>query len=573
MRGPLENLLTNVASRQGHGLVLHGEVHLSEVRARPDYAVRVGGAVVGHLEVKAPGKGADPRRYSDRHDRRQWERLQALPNIVYTDGNQWALFRSGEIIGDVVVLGGDVRLGPAGMRDPGSLWRLLSNFFAWEPPAPRSAHELAWSVAGLCRLLRDEVSANLETSETLRSLAQDWRALLFPDADDDYFADQFAQTVTFGLLLARSELIEVRGRLLSEIANDLGREHSLIGKALTVLTESLPSEVRYSLEALVRVVGAVEWSAIADPDGSLVINLYEVFLSVYDPVLRARTGSYYTPRPVVSAVTHLVDEVVRLDLGHSEGLAAPEVVIVDPAMGTGTFLLSIIELLVDRVRRAQGEGMVPGSLNAAIERLIGFEIQTGPFAVAEMRLFEELRRQGASIPDGGTRLYVADTLDDPHTNMAWLPTVYAPIAHSRLAANQVKLNERVMVVLGNPPFRNQARGDGGWVEQGHPGEPALFDDFLPEAADDVAPMYGISTTCTSTSGGGLATRCLNKCRRELAWSRSSRLLDGSVVTGSSACDGISSSRHSIYGSSTLRATPETEGRPRTSLIFKPPSAS
>lgn len=488
VRGPLENLLTSICGDLGVSLVLHGEVHLAEVRAKPDYAARVDGAVVGHIEVKAPGKGADPRTFSDRHDREQWEKLQALPNLLYTDGNQWALCRAGQVIGDVVILPGDVRQGPAGLADNnGHLRRLLADFFGWEPLPPRSAQALAWSVAGLCRLLREDVRDRLDESEALQALADDWRQLLFPEADDDYFADQYAQTVTFGLLLARSENIDVRGETLQSVATALGNSHSLIGKALAVLTDDLPPDIALSVEALVRVIGAVDWAAVDDADGNLVINLYEVFLSVYDPQIRARTGSYYTPAPVVTAMVNLTDEILSAELGYSKGLASEDVKIVDPALGTGTFLLAIIDRIAARVTSDEGEGMVASALAAAAERLIGFEKQTGPYAVADMRVSEALRRRQVHIPQSGLRVYVADTLDDPNNNASWLPHVYAPIAKSRRDANHVKLTERVVVVIGNPPYRNQARHDGGWVENGHPGEPALLRDFIPVPTDNAAP--------------------------------------------------------------------------------------
>jgi hypothetical protein len=42
-----------------------GEASLADLKTRPDYAVTVHGALAGFIEVKAPGKGADPRRFKD----------------------------------------------------------------------------------------------------------------------------------------------------------------------------------------------------------------------------------------------------------------------------------------------------------------------------------------------------------------------------------------------------------------------------------------------------------------------------------------------------------------------------
>ena len=79
---------------------LVGETTLSHLQTRPDYAVSVNNALVGFIEVKAPGKGCDPRKFSDPHDKAQWGKLKSLPNLVYTDGNGFSLWRDGELAGE-----------------------------------------------------------------------------------------------------------------------------------------------------------------------------------------------------------------------------------------------------------------------------------------------------------------------------------------------------------------------------------------------------------------------------------------------------------------------------------------
>ena len=66
------------------------------------------GPLVGFVELKAPGKGADPRRMKGAHDKAQWARLQSLPNLLYTDGNEFSLWRDGTLASHVVRLGGDI---------------------------------------------------------------------------------------------------------------------------------------------------------------------------------------------------------------------------------------------------------------------------------------------------------------------------------------------------------------------------------------------------------------------------------------------------------------------------------
>jgi hypothetical protein len=90
LRAPLETLVLRLAELAGHhqnAVKLVGEMTLAHLSSRPDYAVTVQNALAGFIEVKAPGKGFDPRRFTDEHDKKQWQKLKTLPNIIYTDGN------------------------------------------------------------------------------------------------------------------------------------------------------------------------------------------------------------------------------------------------------------------------------------------------------------------------------------------------------------------------------------------------------------------------------------------------------------------------------------------------------
>ena len=128
-----------------------GESTLSALKTRPDYAVKVRNGLVGFIEVKAPGKGADPRKFKDDHDRAQWDKLKSLPNLIYTDGNGFSLWRDGKLHGEIVKLDGDVESAGAKLAAPPALERLFSDFLRWEPIAPTSARALAEISAGLSR--------------------------------------------------------------------------------------------------------------------------------------------------------------------------------------------------------------------------------------------------------------------------------------------------------------------------------------------------------------------------------------------------------------------------------------
>jgi len=106
-----------------------------------------------------------------------------------------------------------------------------------------------------------------------------------------------------------------------------------------------------------------------------------------------------------------------------------------------------------------------------------FERQIAPFAVAELRLHQELAAHGLEVDDKKVRFYVTDTLDDPNVEMLSSPFVYKPIADSGIQARRVKTDERVMVVMGNPPYLERAIKQAGLILSAHKGRSSLLDSF------------------------------------------------------------------------------------------------
>ena len=179
-------------------------------------------------------------------DREQWQRFQALPNLIYTDGSEWSLYRNGKLVGARVRVADDVsEEGASGLAVAAlpKLVALLRDFLMHEPVTPNTARGLAEFLAPLARLLRNEVSDALDREgSAVRKIADEWRGVLFADADAAQFADAYAQTVTYALLLAR---LEGAQNLRQAFAVDALREsqHDLLATALDLL-ENRPARRR-----------------------------------------------------------------------------------------------------------------------------------------------------------------------------------------------------------------------------------------------------------------------------------------------------------------------------------------
>jgi hypothetical protein len=506
LRGPFENFKTAVAEAMGWDIVCTGETPLPDRRGRPDYAVHLRNLLVGYVEIKAPGTGAIASRFRGRN-REQFKRFSAIPNLLYTDGNEWALYRSGKLVGRVVRLSGDISTDgkkAATSRDAAALEPLLRDFFLWEPIIPRDRRGkidlkgFADLLAPLCRMLRDDViDALRDPSSPLVQLAGNWRQLLFPDAPDEQFADAYAQTVTFALLLGRGEGAEPL--TLDNAVAALSAQHNLLSRALQVLTDSeVRAEMPASLGLLLRVIAVVPPAALSGPQYPW-LYFYEDFLAAYDPKLRKNAGAYYTPVEVVRCQVRLIDNLLVHRLGKPLGFADPGVITLDPAAGTGTYLLGVIEHALGRVEAEQGPGAVTGQAAALAANLYGFELMVGPYAVTELRVSRALSDRGARLPEDGTHIYLTDTLESPHAQppQAVMGFAQKAFAEQHKRAARVKAEVPVIVCLGNPPYdrHEAATGDnksrtGGWVRWGdtETGADAIFRDFLDPA---IAAGHGV----------------------------------------------------------------------------------
>ncbi|MGK5741540.1 type ISP restriction/modification enzyme [Micromonospora sp. URMC 103] len=480
--GPVATFIENVGTAAGLNVTAHNEVTELDGTVRPDFGVRVNGLLTGYIELKAPGTSLDPSSYgSTTHNYRQWQRLKELPNLLHTNGIEWRLWRYGELVDQPVHLHAkDLSKPGRRLTAPPRFELLVNSFLQWQPAPIMSVARLVTILAPLARMLREEVQLALKAErratkagapleeQPFLGIARDWRAMLFPNATDAEFADGYAQTVTFALLLAVSDGIDVAKQSLYDVSQRLEARHSLMARALNLLTEHVRNSPTWlGVEMITRVLAAVDWPRVAAGGSDVYLHLYEHFLSEYDPVKRKKSGSYYTPVEIVDAMVGLSDQALRKHLGQPQGLRSANVAIVDPAMGTGTYPLSVLRHVATEASAQYGPGAAPEAVANAVERLYGMELQSGAFSVAELRVTSAISDSGAEFPAKGLNLYVADTLEDPASaSSAQLSYTLQLVAKQRQLANKMKRERNIHVCIGNPPYKDHAGGMGGWIESG-----------------------------------------------------------------------------------------------------------
>jgi hypothetical protein len=473
---------------------------------RPDLAVAVDGLLVGYIELKAPGHGTTDRDFHGGErgrNLRQLSKFRKLPNLIYTDANDWTFYqkesteeknsrkRSFDLrLGDLTVTGA-AEITDA---DAAHLLEMFREFLKWQPIVPTNPKALAQQLAPLTRILRDDVEAAVIDPDrpALTNIYEDWKRTLFPDASAAEFADSYAQTFTYGLLLAKlsgATTLDTR-----EAAEAIMKHSSLLARTLQILTqEGTKEELGVGVELLERTIDAVDPGAIRGRGDDPGLYFYEDFLAVYDPKLRNERGVYYTPAQVVKAQVTLVDELLKTKLGRPDGVADRDVTVLDPAAGTGTYLLQTLQHGVEHIAAKRGPGAAGDVATQMAKNLYGFELLVGPYAVAHLRMTQAIHQSGGREPGDGTHIYLTDTLECPN-EVTKLPHSYfeAPLAEEHRRAREVKANTRILVCIGNPPYEREEgdpnatiedRDTGSWIRGRDSEHIAPLETFLQPARD------------------------------------------------------------------------------------------
>ena len=484
LKSPMKVLLESIGTMLGHTVIVTTESPQpggdgETSGGRVDAAVQVGkttgtALLTGHVELKAPNKPGDPRKLTAKHDVDQWAKFQRLPNLIYTNGREWTLQRTGTEISRFTLSGDPVHAGEGAVNteDAESFRAFIETFFLWEPIPPKTSKQLAELLAPLCRLLRAEVLESLASdSSALTRLAREVRKYLFGNASNETVADAFAQTYTYSLLIARMEGADPL--TVSEAERVLNDGHGLLSEVLGLLdSPDAHIEVQTSADTILRVLRAVQPHTVVTKHGDNPwLYFYEEFLSAYDPALRKQVGAYYTPAEVVRAQVAMVQELLVSRFGKPKAFADPDVVTLDPAVGTGTYPLHILQTVAEAVP-AQALGSTPAVLRQAAANLFGFEYLIGPYSVAHLRLSRFLADHGVeTTAQDPLQILLADTLASHEQDADLeLPEVYGfeEIREEQEAARALKANQRVVVCIGNPPYlRGTKLGPdgalGGWV--------------------------------------------------------------------------------------------------------------
>ena len=367
----------------------------------------------------------------------------------------------------------------------------------------QNSKEMAERLGQLALVVRTrlrEVLAIESDEGPIHKLMSVFKENLISDLDTDSFSDMYAQTIAYGLLSARivnpkantadaaHTQIPITNPFLRELMDsflNLGGRRQINGVGLDFdelgVNEVVDLLDNTNMEAVLRDFG--DRNQKEDP----VMHFFESFLQKYDSKIRKDRGVFYTPQPVVSFIVRSVDEQLRTEFGLEDGLAdtttwgelaertadleipagtSPDqafVQILDPATGTGTFPVEVIDLIYKTVTakwQSQGnrEAKIKELWNEYVPkhllpRLHGYELMMAPYAIAHMKIGLKLYETGYRFESNErARVYLTNALDNPKDFSGTFAFAIPALANEARTVNQIKRNTCFTVIIGNPPY-------------------------------------------------------------------------------------------------------------------------
>ncbi len=461
----------------------------------PDFAFYKGtnsNLVLGYVETKDLNVDLDHVEKTE-----QLKRYLGYANLILTNYIEFRFFRNGNKYQTITIARTQNSvIAPIEENYP-LLERELKAFLEGKPETITNAQRLAEIMGGKAARVRDNVIAYLKKDDDknheLLRIFKIMQELLIKDLTVDKFADMYAQTLVYGLFIARyydetpenftrgeaRDLIPASNPFLQHFFDHIAG--ATFDRRLTYIVDELCDT--FSVSAVAEIV-TQHYNLLGEAvDKDPVIHFYEDFLKEYYPQLRKNMGAYYTPVPVVQFIIHAVDDILKSEFDLPQGLADTtkieqkimlqgtkakqtlhKVQILDPAVGTATFLNEAVKFIYKNFKNQEGlwESYVEKEL---LPRLHGFELMMAPYTIAHLKLAMTFRETGINHFDRRLGVYLTNSLEEGVKVGEDLFSfgLAEEISKEAKAASVIKHETPIMVVIGNPPYSGESFNKGAFA--------------------------------------------------------------------------------------------------------------
>lgn len=448
--------------------------------------------VLGYVETKDLHIDLDQVEKSE-----QLKRYLGYANLILTNYLEFRFYRNGIKYQSIIIGKPNHSVIAPLPENYNTLERELKAFLEGQPETIRNAKRLAEIMGGKAARIRDNVISYLksdhERNQELRRIYKVMQELLVHDLTEEKFADMYAQTLVYGLFIARyydetpesftrqeaRDLVPASNPFLQHFFDHI--TGSNFDRRLAYIVDELCNV--FSVSA-VREIVTQHYDLFGEAvDKDPVIHFYEDFLKEYDPQLRKSMGAYYTPVPVVQFIIRSVDDILKSEFGLQEGIADTskveqsfyqqgvqtkrvihKVQLLDPAVGTATFLNETVKYLNSKFKGQEGiwESYVEKEL---LPRLHGFELMMAPYTIAHLKLAMTFKETGINHFGKRLGIYLTNTLEEGVSVKQDLFNIglAGAISEEAKTASVIKHETPIMVILGNPPYSGESFNKGAYA--------------------------------------------------------------------------------------------------------------
>lgn len=481
-RGALEILLNDIKNNLNFKKVniKHEPNNDKEGRGAPDFLVTIDSLVLGYIENKRVNANLDEIIKSEQIKKY----LLLSGNIIITDYLRFVLIDENlNIIDEVRICElseiknyKKIKLDDAGRK----LLDIFKIFFSREPKPINTALEFADALAMRTRILRDDLY-ELKNNNHIERLYNIFKTTIYSQIDFADFCDNFAQTLTYSLFLARlntNEKIDLYNvtkfipksfpliRAMSKFLQDL--EELNINDLKTIkwlLNEIINITNHINIVSIVEELNKYDNTAVQkDP----YMHFYETFLYKYNPELRELRGVYYTPQSVVNFIIDSIDIVLKEYFNKDKGLGDAlekdtNIRLLDFAAGTGTFLL-------DSFRKALSyyqKNSVKYNPKELINKFYGFEFMIAPYTIAHLKISQTLKEEFNYNLEDDERLniFLTNTLENIHLDEGKEKNNIFEELNEEMNLAQKTKEKDILVITGNPPYSGASANKGIFEEE------------------------------------------------------------------------------------------------------------
>lgn len=457
----------------------------------PDYIIQKKNIPIGYIEAKDIDKSLDTIDKTEQLDRYK----ASLDNLILTNYLEFWFYKNGEHVDTIKVA--ELSNGKIKTYDKEyqRLINAIRNFCDYQGQTIKSPKQLANLMAQKAVMIRDVIinALELDSESSLVSQRNAFKQILLHDLTNHTFADMYAQTIAYGLFVARLNDTTLEDFSRQEARELISKNNPFLRQLFDYISgANLDDSLVWIVDDLVEIFRAVDLNKLLRNYGKTTqmsdpfLHFYETFLESYDKVNKEKRGVYYTPQPVVRFIVSAVDKILKNEFKLSHGLADDSTIrhtrtlyyeskkvrgkvvdmpvtteediykvqILDPATGTGTFLAETIRKIYSYFVNQQGIWSQYVD-KALIPRLNGFEIMMTPYVMCHLKLDLLLQDTGYKTTSQTNRfnVYLTNALEQDEVTKYPL---FDWLSDEARHANTVKNDKPIMVVIGNPPYSGES---------------------------------------------------------------------------------------------------------------------